>query len=531
MSEVAHPKFNILDVEAAKLVLWGGLASCAVGALALAGLALGKGSFNQEHAWASAHFTIIARNFAEHGIIALRGIPIENNDPLTSEPDTYLHWPPVFFYVLGGWIAIFGDFVRAVQLFMLLVIFATASMLGLIVRQFGSRAQAVFCGAAFILMPATFRFGLMPQPVSLSLLLLSLALFLTAGVLRDEERLSDHPRATLFLSSVVFSLAIMTSWEAVLALPGILLAWLIRRDARILRALLWWSAACGLGLLMVGVLYATSDETFAAELRSVFLLRTGLADYAPPPARIHLLEPEVYSKVTLHMLAVIAVRMVEFLQAIAIMGLCTLPFAILGRGMRQIGSFGTVVVLSFASVWIGWVVLMKEHFFIHDYQMLIASPVSAIGVSVLTGLIVDHGAPATVRGLHFRHLLAAFGLPIGLMAAALPAFATFLWWREPLVEFGRDIRQNVPKGALVVTDQVSMVPVYYSRRHIVRGVADEQQFRQRMADIRSLCESCALYLAILPQSAPKFSGLISGSSLVGDEQEAVIARLSPATDR
>src|SRR5258708_37750191 len=112
MSDVANPKLKILNAEPAKLVLWGGLVSCAAGALGLAGLALIQGSFSHEHAWASAHFATIARNFAEHGIFSLRGIPIENNDPLTSEPDTYLHWPPVFFYVLGGWIAVFGDSAR-----------------------------------------------------------------------------------------------------------------------------------------------------------------------------------------------------------------------------------------------------------------------------------------------------------------------------------------------------------------------------------------------------------------------------------
>jgi len=525
MSDVGDPKLRVLNAEPARLLLWGGLISCAIGALALAGLALIKGTFSHEHAWGSLHSTIIARNFADHGIFALRGLPIENNDPLTSELDTYLHWPPFFFYVLGGWIAIFGDSARSIQLFMMMVVFATASTLGLMVRQFGSLAQAVFCGAAFILMPATFRFGLTPQPVSLALLLQALALFFTAGALRDEGRPSGSPRAMLFLSSVVFSLAMMASWEAALALPGILVAWLIRQDARILRVLLWWSAACGLGLAMVGILYAASDETFVRELWNAFQLRAGLADYAPLPSRIHLLEPEVHSTVTLTRLGDLALRIPEFIHAIAIMGLCVLPFAIFGLGMRPIGSFGTVVVLSFASVWIGWAVLMKQHFSQHNYQMLIASPVSAIGISMLMALIADDGARSTPRGLHFRHLLAALALPIGLMIAAVPSFVIFLRWQEPLIEFGRDIRHNVPSGALVLTDQISSVPIYYSQRHLLRGIKDEEQVRRRMSDIRRLCTDCPLYLAVPSQSAPKFSGLISGSSSTLHSQNAVIVPL------
>jgi len=526
MSDVADPKSKLLDVAPARLVLWGGVAAFAFGALALVGLALMKGSFSHEHAWASAHFAIIARNFAEHGVVALRGIPIENNDPLTSEPDTYLHWPPLFFYVLGGWIAVFGDSVRGIQLFMVLVVLATASTLGLIVRQFGSLAQAVFCGAAYILMPATFRFGLMPQPISLALLLVALALLSTAGAWRNEERPSDNRRAMLCLSSVVFSLAVMTSWEAVLALPGVLLAWLIRRDARIARLLIWWSAACGLGLAMVGGLYLASDETFAKETWSIFQLRAGLADYAPVPSRIHLLETEVASRIPLKKLfGVLAMRIPEYIQAIAVMGLCTLPFAILGRGMQSIGSFGTMAALSFASIWIGWAVVMHEHFFVHSYEMLIASPVSSIGISVLVGLIAEAGAPSTGRGLHFRHMLVGLGLPIALVVAAVPSFVTFLSWRDFLVDFGREVRDNVPKGALVLTDQISMLPVYYAQRHILRGIENEQQMRQRMPGIRRLCADCALYLAIPPQSAPKFKELIAGSSAVRHGENAVIVPL------
>lgn len=524
-SDVAAQKLKILNADPARLVLWGGLISCAVGAMALAGLALIKGSFSHEHAWASTHFTIIARNFADHGIFALQGLPVQNNDPLTSELDTYLHWPPFFFYVLGGWIAILGDSARSIQLLMMMVVFATASTLGLIVRQFGSLTQAVFCGAALILMPATLRFGLTPQPVSLALLLVALALLCTAGVLRDEGRPSDRPRAMLLLSSAVFSLAIMASWEAVLVLPGVLLAWLIRRDARILGVLVWWSAACGLSLAMVGGLYAALDETFVKELWNVFLLRAGLVDYAPLPSRIHFLEPEVDSTVVLRRAAELALRIPEFIHAIAIMGLCTLPFAILGIGMRPIGSFATVVVLSFASIWIGWMVLMNQHFVAHNYQLLIASPVLAIGISVLMALIADDGARSPPRGLHFRHLLAGLALPIGLMVAAVPAFVIFLRWQEPLIEFGRDIRRNVPKGALVLTDQISTVPVYYSQRHVLRGIVDEHQVGQRKSDIRRLCADCPLYLAIPPQSAPKFDGLISGSSSVLHGQNAVIVAL------
>jgi hypothetical protein len=140
-------------------------------------------------------------------------------------------------------------------------------------------------------------------------------------------------------------------------------------------------------------------------------------------------------------------------------------------------------------------------------------------------LIADDGARSAPRGLHFRHLLAALALPIGLMIAAVPSFVIFKRWQEPLIEFGQDIRHNVPSGALVLTDQISSVPIYYSQRHLLRGIKDEEEVRQRMSDIRRLCTDCPLYLAVPSQSAPKFSGLISGSSSTLHSQNAVIVPL------
>jgi hypothetical protein len=526
MSDIADPKMKTLNVDPAKLLLWGGLVACAVGALALVGLALIKVSYSHEHAWGSLHSVIIARNFADHGLFGLRGLPIQNNDPLTSELDTYLHWPPLFYYVLGGWIAIFGDSARSVQFFMVMGVFATAATLGLIVRQFGSLAQAVFCAAAFMLMPATVRFGIAPHPVNLALLLVALALLLAAGLLRDDGRPSDRPRAMLFLSSVIFFFAIMASWEAVLALPGLFVAWLIRRDARIFWVLFWWSVACGLSLATVAGLYAASDETFLQEIWNTFLLRAGIVDYAAAhPARIHLLEPELESTITLRRMAEVALRIPEFIHAIAIMGLCTLLFAILGLGTRRLGSFATVAVLAFASIWLGWAVLMKQHFTAHNYQLLIASPLLAIGISVLMAWLADDGARPIPRGLHFRHLLAGVALPIALISAAVSPFLTYLRWNEPLIAFGREIRDNVPQNALVLTDQISSVVLYYSDRHVLRGMQDEQQVRQGMSDFRRLCTDCPLYMAIPPESVPKFNGLVSGSASTRRGENAVIVPL------
>ena len=410
---------------------------------------------------------------------------------------------------------------------MLLIVLATASALGFTARQFGSRTQAVFCSATFLLMPATFRFGLLALPVNLVLLSAALALLLAAGYLRDEDRGHRLPLMALLPSSFLMFLGVGISWEAALLLPGVLAAWLIRRDVRIAHVFVAWSLACGLGLMTVGALYAASDASFLDELWKVFRLRAGLADYAPPPSRIHLLENERLASVSLlQLLRVLVIERFEFIQAIGVIGLCLLPFALVGRGTRRLGSFGTVAVLAFASIWIGWVALMKEHFVIHDYQMVIASPILAIGISELIGLVSNRGAATSSRYPMLRvDLLATLGVLYLLILAAAGSFATIYRWHEPLIEFGRDIRRNVPDGSLVLTDQVSMVPVYYAQRHILRGIADEMQIRRQIGDIRRLCRSCATYLAIPPASVARFNSLIAETSGVIRDQDTVIVPL------
>src|SRR5262249_54956313 len=71
------------------------IAACVAG-LVLIGLAIGLATYNYKHAWLSAHYAVMANAFNTFGLFDLGFVPVQNNPPLTTSPDAYLHWPPLY---------------------------------------------------------------------------------------------------------------------------------------------------------------------------------------------------------------------------------------------------------------------------------------------------------------------------------------------------------------------------------------------------------------------------------------------------
>ena len=264
----------------------------ALASLLIIWLALSLTDFYYPHAWASAHFATIAHSFATHGIIGLHGIPIENFDPITTQPDNYLHWPPFFFYVLSLVLRAFPDSIRAMHLFMAVIAIANAYVMWLIASMFFKPRVAIVCGSAFLLMPATLRYGLILLPANLGMLGVSVALLFMLRYLQGadagRERLLD-----LGLSALAFFLACITSWEPFLALPGLLLAYGFDRRSEILKTCFCWAIAAIAAGASTLAIYSLSDPTFLGDLWSIFTFRLGLTQYLPLSTRIHPVEGQL----------------------------------------------------------------------------------------------------------------------------------------------------------------------------------------------------------------------------------------------
>jgi hypothetical protein len=511
----------ILPVLSSLLIIW---------------LALSLTDFYYPHAWVSAHIATIAHSFATHGIIGLHGIPIENFDPITTQPDNYLHWPPFFYYVLSLVLRAFPDSIRAMHLFMAVIAIANAYVMWIIASMFFKPRVAIVCGSAFLLMPATLKYGLILLPANLAMLGVSVALLFMLrylqGTADGRGRLLD-----LGLSALAFFLACITSWEPFLALPGLLLAYAFDRRSEIFKTCFCWAIAAIAAGASTLVIYSLSDPTFLEDMWSIFTFRLGLTQYLPMSARIHPVEGQLQTIDSLnvfssavHFFEAYVVRTQVFCGSLGIVGLFALLLTALRRRRSIPDNFFAALLLPLGTVWLGWAAVMQGHYIIHEYQFILASPLLAIGVTCLYSLLDD--ILLTTPDSWPRENLATLtnlALPYALLFLAISAAAvTVRGEEEPwqLAKFGRLIKAEVPAGTIVITNEMSMVPTYYAERHVIRGVPDGAFLESKLGMIRDTCPGCALYLAVRRQSAQKFRDVLDRLQPVFEDDTFIIKKIS-----
>ena len=511
----------ILPVLSSLLIIW---------------LALSLTDFYYPHAWVSAHIATIAHSFATHGIIGLHGIPIENFDPITTQPDNYLHWPPFFYYVLSLVLRAFPDSIRAMHLFMAVIAIANAYVMWIIASMFFKPRVAIVCGSAFLLMPATLKYGLILLPANLAMLFVSVALLFMLrylqGTADGRGRLLD-----LGLSALAFFLACITSWEPFLALPGLLLAYAFDRRSEIFKTCFCWAIAAIAAGASTLVIYSLSDPTFLEDMWSIFTFRLGLTQYLPMSARIHPVEGQLQTIDSLnvfssavHFFEAYVVRTQVFCGSLGIVGLFALLLTALRRRRSIPDNFFAALLLPLGTVWLGWAAVMQGHYIIHEYQFILASPLLAIGVTCLYSLLDDillampdswpRENLATLTNLALPCAL----LFLGISAAAVTVRGEEEPWQ--LAKFGRLIKAEVPAGTIVITNEMSMVPTYYAERHVIRGVPDGAFLESKLGMIRDTCPGCALYLAVRRQSAQKFRDVLDRLQPVFEDDTFIIKKIS-----
>jgi len=511
----------ILSVLSSLLIIW---------------LALSLTDFYYPHAWVSAHIATIAHSFATHGIIGLHGIPIENFDPITTQPDNYLHWPPFFYYVLSLVLRAFPDSIRAMHLFMAVIAIANAYVMWIIASMFFKPRVAIVCGSAFLLMPATLKYGLILLPANLAMLFVSVALLFMLrylqGTADGRGRLLD-----LGLSALAFFLACITSWEPFLALPGLLLAYAFDRRSEIFKTCFCWAIAAIAAGASTLVIYSLSDPTFLEDMWSIFTFRLGLTQYLPMSARIHPVEGQLQTIDSLnvfssavHFFEAYVVRTQVFCGSLGIVGLFALLLTALRRRRSIPDNFFAALLLPLGTIWLGWAAVMQGHYIIHEYQFILASPLLAIGVTCLYSLLDDillampdswpRENLATLTNLALPCAL----LFLGISAAAVTVRGEEEPWQ--LAKFGRLIKAEVPAGTIVITNEMSMVPTYYAERHVIRGVPDGAFLESKLGMIRDTCPGCALYLAVRRQSAQKFRDVLDRLQPVFEDDNFIIRKIS-----
>ncbi|MFH0350630.1 MAG: ArnT family glycosyltransferase [Chromatiales bacterium] len=460
----------------------------------------------ESHPWVSAHFGTMARAFVERGVLPLRMIPIQNNPPLGNEPDAYTHWPPLFPILLSGAFRAFGESEAVARGVMLVIAAASCVALWALVRACAGPGAGLLAAFGVLVTPVFIASGNTVFHLPLATLFLTLAVL---GFVRatEGERLG---RGWAAFGAAAMALAMLSSWEPLLGAAGLWLAswWVGSRNGRRL-ALLYGA----IGAMVAGAVVANSAQAYPflfGDLWRTVMLRSGLG-YAPPDhVPVHTLVNLVTYGRDEPSLPVVAARLVRRTLELGEIPLVALVGVLIGAIVAERAGVSKLRLLlgGLLVPWLLWEVLMSHHAYYHGYEMLLAVPAAAATLGVGLSAAAAFLARANDRTLSAMRWVPLLAVPTVLLIAAGLAWQTAIQAgsaRTGLVEYAREIQEATEPSAVVLTPEESMVPVYYARRHLIRGIQDDRRVDESLRSMKGVFPGSPVYLALHPDRLTGFT--------------------------
>jgi hypothetical protein len=444
------------------------------------------------HAFVSADVATTARTFAREGIWKLHGIPVNNNTPIGPR-DRYTHWPPLLPVLLSVCFRLFGASEYVSHVFMLGVLVATALLVFRLGTIWLGMVGGALAGYFWLTLPVVVQFGDLVVQQSLAML------FVVAALVAFYSGRDKLGAGLLFF-------AVLSAWEAVLVLPGIWLAsrWLpeLRRTVAMATIGIGTGLACVVGLFVLGSPALTADT-----------LQTVKYYMGLSPTYSHMLPHDRVELDVVQQISGILWNHLWMLGALASAAILQL----LAARRRD----GVLLASALAGPWILWTILMRTHVAIHHFELLIAAPLAALALAWL--------ATEELRVGWSRNAMLKTGAFVALAAlqlAVLPRPKIGIDRSpESLIRYARDIRNSTPPGSIVMAPLLSPLPLYYSERHIVRGIVNGDALSRELPDIRSEFPRSPVYLAVPPFLADSFASVLSHGTIVSSTKDVIIARL------
>ncbi|HZQ23474.1 MAG TPA: glycosyltransferase family 39 protein, partial [Terriglobales bacterium] len=489
------------------LLVW---AAVAIAFSAAACAALIPRSFAAEpHGWVSSHMALMARSFVEEGVVKLRGVPIQNNPPLGNYPDGYIHWPPLFTIVLSFVFRIFGESETVAHAFAVVVRFATVFALYKLVKLAFGRSAALGSAFGLLVLPISTKYATLLLPANAAVLA---GLFAVYAFLRDRDGLHAETKWRV-LGAIAVVVGVLFSWEAALFPAALLLACIIQRSLQPALLATMWTLAAALVAVAVLIFYLVSSPYLASNLAQSVRYRISGTLY-PSAGSLHELADEA-DKTDLHPgireWMVMATQRMESLGPGAIA--CTLLALTWSGKQRYLGDGrrGSLVLWTLLLIPLMWFAVFRNHVYIHEYTILLFAPLSGtcVGVALARtlGLLDEHAAVTSLRVLR-----PAAAVIFPLVLAAPLAWETgraFYGNANPqpewILNYARDIHESTPPTAVVASPLLTMVPVYYSRRHILRGIRNDQAVEAVRRQGPVEFPGTPLYLALPPLAQEQFA--------------------------
>lgn len=491
------------------------------------------------HAWGSAHAVTIARSFIQRGL-GSRGIPVQNNLPLGNSPDWYVHWPPLYDLLLTAWLRVFGVTEAAARASALLFSLAAAAALALLANLIAGRRAAIVAATALLCLPIVFSYSLLVCSLNLAIVFMLLALWCFLRATHDHEI-----RPLYKWGAILFLLAgILCEWEPLLLCPALLVAALLQHNRMKFRLALLMTFSGIAAVIGTLAYYLALVPSTRADLLATIAYRAGFGYRPHSHIPLHALPDQAWyhtqsiswqrilQSFSLRagglgliglfcVLACLVVALWPGLRshgaAIAVLAIAALSLAAVSSIAMELAPLvefvalpclllllwprlakdrpALVMVAVLAVPYLLWWVLMPNHALIHDYELMLFAPAAALAIALVFtsgAAMIDAYLVRAWRGIGYLPLLAA--LVASLYSARNLAPDPYLQPHE--AAYGTAIRAATPAGAVVLIPSPSLVPVYYSERHIIRLVADDDSVDRVLPQAQSEFPGAPIYVAV-----------------------------------
>jgi len=439
--------------------------------------------FDYPYAYVSADVSTMARTFAQVGIFHLHGMPVNNNPPIDSL-DFYPHWPPLLPIVLSVCFRVFGVSERVAHLLMLCVLVTTAMLVFRVGQRWLGTTGGAMAGFFWLTLPVTLQFGhlVVYQPL--------MTMFMVAAVLAFVEGRDAMGAVLLFLGT-------LSSWEIVLVAVGLLLASRWRPQLR--RPAVAAGIGAGAGILCVAALYLWNSPQLAVEALEYAKFYMGMSS-----SNLHLLASQQIQISAWEQIRRMLLNNAWMLGPIGL-------GAVLQLGKVRVPNQGLILV-SLATPWAVWCVVMKNHMARHHFELVIAAPLVALALAWMA---------VTPSGKQLGKIV-ALTAAVGVQILIFPKpVINDGYDPTALIRYAQDIRQATEPNAIVMAPLHSAVPLYYSERHIVREISGAEAIAQQLPILRREFPGSPIYFAV-PQS---LAGDLPAGRVVSATSDAVIVTL------
>ena len=507
----------------------------AVIATVLGHLAILDLPFDQDaHSSGSAHFMQMGHEFAVHGLRTTGGVPIQNNDPLGKLPDVYVHMPPGLSLLLGALFRVFGESDAVGRLTTLAMTLATALATAWVVRICAGQRAAILAAFAYLTTPVVFIFGKVLACEYLGVVLLVLAavpLLKTFGVTGSVRRW------WLVAGACVMTLAVLSAWQPALAPAGLALALLAVHDRRLRpvtyvyagAAFLSVAAVLGWYLLQYPGLFVGLSEAMRA--RSLPMLHSAKMTQAWP--NVHEFTDQagyVQPPVPLAEIIKSQLRRIELFHPFVVIAALFVVASCVRRSPDRAFNKVQIAVAFLTLPYLLWSLVMAQHSAIHEFVALYAAPVASLSF----GIALVLGLARIERASHFSGRRLAQALAV----LAVPAMMMLPLWHEttrqwdssrltaaPQIPFARAIRDNTAADAVVLVPSETKVHVYYSQRHLIRGIENDGVLDRALPMAVQAFPDSTLYLAMPPDETWRFPEALQRFSAQARSRDVILLLL------